>query len=285
MRLDFSWAQALSAETKSEIEEISNLAIRDNLAVSAQFMSIEEAREFGAVALFGETYDESVRVIQIGGPWSRELCGGTHVSRSSQVGLVSLLGESSVGSGSRRVEALVGIEAFRSLATERALVSRVSDLLKSPRESIEDKILATLEELKSTQRKLAQLQSSQMASLVPEIVAASKLVGSTTLATKELANVESVDEVRNLAILLRDKLEGKPAVAAVIAVVDSKPMVVVAANQLAQSAGIHAGNLVKLASAVLGGGGGGKSDIAQGGGTDVSKIDAAFESIAAALNS
>jgi alanyl-tRNA synthetase len=285
MRLDFSWAQALSVETKSEIEEISNQAIRENLAVSAQFMSIEEARDFGAVALFGETYDESVRVIQIGGPWSRELCGGTHVSRSSQVGLVSLLGESSVGSGSRRVEALVGIEAFRSLATERALVSRVSDLLKSPRESIEDKILATLEELKSTQRKLSQLQSSQIATLVPEIVAASKLVGSTTLAVKELTTVESVDEVRNLAILLRDKLEGKPAVAAVIAVVDSKPMVGVAANQLAQSAGIHAGHLVKLASAVLGGGGGGKSDIAQGGGTDASKIDAAFESIAAALNS
>jgi alanyl-tRNA synthetase len=283
MRLDFSWAQALSAETKSEIEEISNLAIRDNLAVSAQFMSIEEAREFGAVALFGETYDESVRVIQIGGPWSRELCGGTHVSRSSQVGLVSLLGESSVGSGSRRVEALVGIEAFKSLSTERALVSRVADLLKSPRESIEEKILATLEELKSTQRKLSQLQSSQIATLVPEILAASKTVGETTLAIKQLANVESVDEVRNLAILLRDKLEGKSAVAAVIAVVDSKPMVVVAVNQLAQSAGIHAGNLVKLASSVLGGGGGGKSDIAQGGGTDASKIDAAFDSIAAAL--
>ena len=283
MRLDFSWAQALSAETKSEIEEISNLAIRDNLAVSAQFMSIEEAREFGAVALFGETYDESVRVIQIGGPWSRELCGGTHVSRSSQVGLVSLLGESSVGSGSRRVEALVGIEAFKSLSTERALVSRVADLLKSPRESIEEKILATLEELKSTQRKLSQLQSSQIATLVPEILAASKTVGETTLAIKQLANVESVDEVRNLAILLRDKLEGKSAVAAVIAVVDSKPMVVVAVNQLAQSAGIHAGNLIKLASSVLGGGGGGKSDIAQGGGTDASKIDAAFDSIAAAL--
>jgi alanyl-tRNA synthetase len=284
MRLDFSWAQALSFETKSEIEEISNLAIRDNLAVSAQFMSIEEARDFGAVALFGETYDESVRVIQIGGPWSRELCGGTHVSRSSQVGLVSLLGESSVGSGSRRVEALVGIEAFRSLSTERALVSRVSELLKSPRESIEEKILATLEELKSTQRKLSQLQSSQIATLVPEIISASKLVGATRLAVRNLNSVDSIDEARNLAILLRDKLDGQAGVAAVIAIIDSKPMVVVAANQLAQSAGIHAGNLVKVASAVLGGGGGGKSDIAQGGGTDVSKIDLAFDSIAAVLN-
>lgn len=92
LRLDFSWTEALSKETKSEIEEVTNLAIRGDLAVSAIFMSIDEARAFGAIALFGETYDESVRVIQIGGPWSRELCGGTHVSRSSQVGLVSLLG-------------------------------------------------------------------------------------------------------------------------------------------------------------------------------------------------
>jgi alanyl-tRNA synthetase len=112
MRLDFSCTQALSAETKSEIEDIANLAIRSDLAVSAQYMSLPEAREWGAVALFGETYDESVRVVQIGGPWSRELCGGTHVSRSSQIGLVSVIGEASVGSGSRRLEAFVGIEAM-----------------------------------------------------------------------------------------------------------------------------------------------------------------------------
>ncbi|MDE2408722.1 MAG: alanine--tRNA ligase, partial [Actinomycetales bacterium] len=103
LRLDFAWQQALSAETRSEIEEVTNLAIRQDLAVSAQFMSLPDAKEWGAVALFGETYDEEVRVIQVGGPWSRELCGGTHVSRSAQIGLVSLINESSVGSGSRRL--------------------------------------------------------------------------------------------------------------------------------------------------------------------------------------
>ncbi|MEY2945936.1 MAG: hypothetical protein RL243_696, partial [Actinomycetota bacterium] len=113
LRLDFAWQQALSAETRSEIEEVTNLAIRQDLAVSAQFMSLPDAKEWGAVALFGETYDEEVRVIQVGGPWSRELCGGTHVSRSAQIGLVSLINESSVGSGSRRLEALVGMDAFR----------------------------------------------------------------------------------------------------------------------------------------------------------------------------
>ncbi|MEY4349660.1 MAG: hypothetical protein RL719_957, partial [Actinomycetota bacterium] len=162
LRLDFSWQQALSLETRSEIEEVTNLAIRGDLAVSSQFMSVAEAKNWGAVALFGETYDESVRVIQIGGPWSRELCGGTHVSRSSQVGLVSLIGESSVGSGSRRVEALVGIEAFRALATERALVARLTDAFKVPREQLEQRIYESVEELKAAQKKLAGMQTAML---------------------------------------------------------------------------------------------------------------------------
>ena len=284
MRLDFSWAQSLSNETKSEIEEISNQAIRHNLAVSAQFMTIEEAKQFGAIALFGETYDESVRVVQIGGPWSRELCGGTHVSRSSQIGLVSILGESSVGSGSRRVEALVGIEAFRSLSLERAMVSRISDLAKVPRESVEDKFQSMLEELKVAQRKLASLQSAQLATLVPSIVAEAQKIGDVLFASKFIGDVTSVDDIRNLAVALRDKMGQQPSVAVVIASVDSKPMLVVAANQSAQASGVHAGNLVKLASAVLGGGGGGKADIAQGGGQDLSKIELAEAAIKNSLS-
>jgi alanyl-tRNA synthetase len=284
MRLDFSWAQSLSHETKSEIEEISNQAIRHNLAVSAQFMTIEEARQFGAIALFGETYDESVRVVQIGGPWSRELCGGTHVSRSSQIGLVSILGESSVGSGSRRVEALVGIEAFRSLSLERAMVSRLSDLAKVPRESVEDKFQSMLEELKAAQRKLASLQSAQLATLVPSILSESQKIGDVLFASKFIGDATSVDDIRNLAVLLRDKMGQQPSVAVVIASVDSKPMLVVASNQTAQASGVHAGNLVKLASAVLGGGGGGKADIAQGGGQDLTKIELAEAAIKNSLS-
>jgi alanyl-tRNA synthetase len=247
-------------------------------------MTIEEARQFGAIALFGETYDESVRVVQIGGPWSRELCGGTHVSRSSQIGLVSILGESSVGSGSRRVEALVGIEAFRSLSLERAMVSRLSDLAKVPRESVEDKFQSMLEELKAAQRKLASLQSAQLATLVPSILSESQKIGDVLFASKFIGDATSVDDIRNLAVLLRDKMGQQPSVAVVIASVDSKPMLVVAANQTAQASGVHAGNLVKLASAVLGGGGGGKADIAQGGGQDLTKIELAEAAIKNSLS-
>lgn len=283
MRLDFSWAQSLSSETKTEIEEISNLAIRKNLAVSANFMTIDEARAFGAIALFGETYDESVRVIQIGGPWSRELCGGTHVSRSSQIGVVSLLGESSVGSGSRRIEALVGIEAFRALSVERALVSRLAELAKVPRDSVEEKFLSVLEELKATQRKLAAFQSAQLSALAPEIAASSRSVGGYLFASRFVGDIDSVDTIRNLASQVRDRVSQTPTVVSIAGIVDSKPMLVVAVTKPAEQLGAHAGNLVKLASSVLGGGGGGKPDMAQGGGVDPSKVDAAIEAMETSL--
>src|SRR5699024_10321251 len=131
LRLDFAWNSSLSRETRSEIEEVANLAVRQDLPVTAQYMTLPEAKAWGALALFGETYDEQVRVVQIGGPWSRELCGGTHVSHSSQVGALSILGESSVGSGTRRIEAFVGMDALRYLAKERALVSELTEMVKT----------------------------------------------------------------------------------------------------------------------------------------------------------
>ncbi len=279
MRLDFSWNQALSAETKSEIEEISNLAIRQDLAVSARHMSVAEAKDFGAVALFGETYDESVRVIQIGGPWSRELCGGTHVSRSSQIGLVSLISESSVGSGSRRLEALVGIDAWRALAKEREVLQRLADLAKTPSDALEAKFFATLEELKVAQRKLAALQSAQLANLVPQLAESAIPVGDIKLVVATIEQVDSVDNLRSLAVQLRDRLQSQKAVAALFAVFDGKPMVVVATTKSAQDSAISAGNLVRVVSSALGGGGGGKPDLAQGGGVDPELIPVAIEAL------
>ena len=283
MRLDFAWTSALSSESKSEIEEVTNLAIRRDLAVSAQHMSLPEAREWGAVALFGETYDESVRVIQIGGPWSRELCGGTHVARSSQIGLVSLIGEASVGSGSRRIEALVGIDALRALSAERALVSRLAEMAKAPKENLEEKLLATFEELKSAQRKLASLQAQQLALQIPAIIASAEVIGKVRLAASNVGELASVDELRNLAVQLRDQMQNDSAVSALFASIAGKPMLVVAITKQAEANGAKAGDLVRLASGILGGGGGGKPDIAQGGGSDLSKIAAAISAIRSEL--
>ena len=279
MRLDFSWSEALSQDTRTEIEEVTNLAIRQDLAVSAQFMSVKEAKDFGAVALFGETYDESVRVIQIGGPWSRELCGGTHVSRSSQIGLVSVIGEASVGSGSRRLEAFVGFEAFQALAAERALVAALSESLKVPREQLAEKIQTTVDELRAAQRKLASLSMEQLKSKLPELAQAAKQVGGAKVVLENIGVVDSADQVREIASALRDKLESDSAVAAIAGVSGDKIILIVATTKKAREAGISSGNLVKEASAILGGGGGGKDDIAQGGGPEVNKLASAFAAI------
>jgi alanyl-tRNA synthetase len=279
MRLDFSWSEALSQATRTEIEEVTNLAIRQDLAVSAQFMSVKEAKTFGAVALFGETYDESVRVIQIGGSWSRELCGGTHVSRSSQVGLVSIIGEASVGSGSRRLEAYVGFEAFQALAAERALVDSLTESLKVPREQLAEKIQTTVDELRAAQRKLASLSMEQLKNKLPELAQSAKQIGGSKVVLENIGAVDSADQVRELASALRDKLESDPAVAAIAGTSGDKIILIVATTKKAREAGISSGNLVKVASAILGGGGGGKDDIAQGGGPEVSRLADAFAAI------
>jgi len=284
LRLDFSWTSALSVETRSELEEVANLAIRRDLPVKAQFMSLADAKAWGAVALFGETYDESVRVIEVGGPWSRELCGGTHVSQSSQIGLISLINETSVGSGSRRVEALVGIEAFRSLAQERAIIARLTDSFKVSKDSLEERIAAISEELKATQKKLAAFEAERLALRIPELISAnSTSVGNYKLISSNLGELASIDDVRSIVTQIRERVQAEPAVIAILAVVNEKPAVVIATTEGARSAGAKAGLLVREASTVLGGGGGGKDDIAQGGGQNVAAINDALSAIAKAL--
>ena len=154
LRLDFAWGQALSPETRSEIEEVANLAVRRDLPVSATWMSLEQAREAGALALFGETYGEDVRVVEIGGPWSRELCGGTHVGHSSQVGAITMTGEFSVGSGVRRLEAFVGMDALRHLARERAIVAELSGIVGAQPGELTDRVPAMVTRLKDAEREL-----------------------------------------------------------------------------------------------------------------------------------
>jgi alanyl-tRNA synthetase len=232
--------------------------------------------------LFGETYDELVRVVQIGGPWSRELCGGTHVSRSSQVGLVALGAESSVGSGSRRIEALVGIEAFRSLATERALVSRLADLVKVPTSGLESRIELIIEELKSTQKRLSVSEQAELSKRIPSWIDGAKQIGSVKLVFADAGEQLDADNLRGLATAIRTQA-GVNSIAIVVAIVESKIALVAALGSDAISAGNKAGELVKVASAILGGGGGGKPDLAQGGGVEVSRLNEALVAIEKAI--
>jgi len=283
MRLDFSWNNALSPETRSEIEEIANVKVRENLEVETRIMSLDDAKARGAMALFGEKYGDEVRVVEIGGPWSLELCAGTHVARSSEIGLINLVSETSVGSTNRRVESLVGIEAFRDLAAERAIVSELTSSLKTPRDGLPERIAELVENLKAAEKRIAQYEAKALAERVPAIVANARPSGPMTLVGENLGVVASSDELRSLVMSVRERLGSAPAVVALAAEIDGKPAVVVATNDAARSAGRKAGVFAKLAAGILGGGGGGKDDIAQGGGSDVAAIGAALEAIDAAV--
>ena len=280
MRLDFNWSEALSDTAKSDIEEVSNLAIRADLAVSAQFMTLPKAKDWGAIALFGETYDEEVRVVQVGGPWSRELCGGTHVSRSSQIGLVSLTSESSVGAGSRRIEAIVGFEALSALHAERDLIRRLSLGLKTPAEELENRVTDSLEELRRTQRELAALQSQLALAQLPELLASKSEVSGLDVVSAVVQNV-TPDGLKDLTTKLVDKL-GANGLVVLGTETEGRAVVMVAAGKQAQSKA-NAGQLVKISSEVLGGGGGGRPDFAQGGGPNASDLKAAIDKAVSSL--
>jgi alanyl-tRNA synthetase len=283
MRLDFSWNQALSQATKSEIEEIANLKVRENLEVETRIMNLDEAKSLGAMALFGEKYGETVRVVEIGGPWSLELCAGTHVTRSSEIGLIDLVSESSVGSTSRRVEALVGLEAFRDLAAERAIVGELTSNLKTPREQLPERIAELVANLKAAEKRIAQFEAKALGERVPAIAANAKRVGDVLLVAENVGTVAGADELRQLVTSVRDKLGTQAAVVALAASVDGKPSVVIGTNAEARTGGAKAGALAKIAAGILGGGGGGKDDMAQGGGSDVNAIGAALKAVTAAV--
>ncbi|MHC9044075.1 alanine--tRNA ligase [Microbacterium saperdae] len=284
MRFDFSWSQALSGETRSEIEEITNRAVQDALEVTTRVISLDEAKEAGAMALFGEKYGDVVRMVDIGGPWSRELCAGTHVSSSAEIGLVSVVGESSVGASNRRIEALVGVDAFRELAAERAIVSQLTSSLKTPREQLPERIADLAANLKAAEKRIAQFEAKERAGQVPAIADAAVRVGAFLVAAQSLGDVASADDVRDLVLGVRERLGSAAAVVALGAVVNGRPVVVVSTNDAARQAGAKAGALAKRAAGVLGGGGGGRDDVAQGGGTDAAALPAALEAISQELH-
>ncbi|MET3567800.1 MULTISPECIES: alanine--tRNA ligase [Microbacteriaceae] len=283
LRLDFSWNQALSAETRSEIEEISNNAIRQNLEVTTRELPLSEAKALGAMALFGEKYGDVVRVVDIGGPWSRELCAGTHVSTSSEIGMINLVSESSVGSTNRRVESLVGLEAFKDLAVERTIVSQLSSSLKTPREQLPEKIADLMASLKAAEKRIQAFEARAVLDKVPTLLESASRRGAVTVVAEDAGTLNSADDLRMLVTTVRERLGSDAAAVALAARAGGKPVVIVGTNQAARDAGVNAGALAKTAAGVLGGGGGGKADLAQGGGTDADAIPAALSAVVSAI--
>jgi alanyl-tRNA synthetase len=277
LRLDFAWQGALTAQQRTDIEDVANAAVRADHRVTASYMTLPEARAFGALALFGETYGEQVRVVEIGGPWSRELCGGTHVRGSAQIGTLALTGESSVGSGSRRVEAVVGLEGFRYLARERDLVRQLADLLKTPQDGLVERVGGMLSRLRDADKELADLRGQQTLAAASQLAASAHEVGGVAVVTGSPAGLAGGD-LRTLALDIRGRLPAdRPSVVLLASESGGKVALVAALNPAAQQAGLSANDVLRAAAPPVGGRGGGKADVAQGGGTDPAGIPAALQ--------
>ena len=283
LRFDFAWNEGLSESAKREVEEVANLAIRDNHEVITREMPLAEAKALGAMSLFGEKYGDVVRVVEIGGEFSRELCGGTHVGSSAEIGSLTLLTESSVGSGNRRVEALVGLDSFNHLAAERTLVNQLTGLMKVQSSAdLPEKINQTLAKLKAAEKELAQLRREKLQAEAGKLLENAQTIGSVRVLAHDAGELDA-NGVRELALDLRSRFGSEAAVVAVVGVANGRPVILVATNEGAREAGVKAGALVRVAAGVLGGGGGGKDDVAQGGGQDASKIGAALDAIRDAI--
>lgn len=283
LRFDFAWGEGLSESAKREVEEVANLAIRDNHEVITREMPLAEAKALGAMSLFGEKYGDVVRVVEIGGEFSRELCGGTHVGSSAEIGSLTLLTEGSVGSGNRRVEALVGLDSFNHLAAERTLVNQLTGLMKVQSSAdLPEKINQTLSKLKAAEKELAQLRREKLQAEAGKLLENAQTIGSVRVLAHDAGELDA-NGVRELALDLRSRFGSEAAVVAVVGVANGRPVVLVATNEGAREAGVKAGALVRVAAGVLGGGGGGKDDVAQGGGQDASKIGAALDAVRDAI--
>ena len=281
-RFDFPAAGQVPDSVIQEVESRVNTLLLEDWEVTAEIMSQSEAKAIGAMALFGEKYGDKVRVVSVG-DWARELCGGTHVSRSGQLGVVKILSESSIGAGVRRVEALVGVDAYRFLAREHILVNQLTDLLKGSKpEELPERISDLLGKMREIEKEISAIRSAQALAQVGALAAKFRQVGKVNLLAEQLTDNIDGDDLRTMALDLRNRIN--ESVVALISNNGGKPVVVVAVSEFAQKIGIKAGALVKLASTTLGGGGGGKDDFAQGGGIDISKTKDALSAIEKALN-
>ena len=280
-RFDFPATGALSDGVLDDVEARVNALLLDDLAVTAEVMSQEEAKKLGAMALFGEKYGDRVRVVSVG-DWARELCGGTHVHRSGQLGVVKLLSESSIGAGVRRVEALVGSDAYQFLAREHVLLNSLTQIIKGARvEELPTRINDLVTKMRDIEKELSALRTASAMESAASLISSAKVVAGTTVVVGSLADGIVADNLRLIALDLRAR--NANTVVALTSVVEEKIVLVVAVSDDARASGVKAGALVKLGSAILGGGGGGKDDFAQGGGNDRTKIAAALDAIELAI--
>ncbi|MFF7157811.1 alanine--tRNA ligase [Streptomyces sp. NPDC008139] len=278
-RFDFGSPAAVPGTVLTDVEQKINEVLARELDVTAEVLPIAEAKKQGAIAEFGEKYGERVRVVTIG-DFSKELCGGTHVHNTAQLGLVKLLGESSIGSGVRRVEALVGVDAYHFLAREHTVVAQLTELVKGRPEELPDKISGMLAKLKDAEKEIERFRAEKVLQAAAGLAESAADIKGVALVAGTVPEGTGADDLRKLVLDVRQRIGGgRPGVVALFTVANGRPLTVIATNEAARERGIKAGELVRTAAKTLGGGGGGKDDVAQGGGQNPAAVQDAVEAV------
>jgi alanyl-tRNA synthetase len=282
LRFDFPHHGRVPQELLEEGELEANALLARDDAVIAYETSLEEAKEKGAVMLFGEKYGDVVRVVEVG-EYSRELCGGTHVPHTGRIAVIRILHEGSIGAGMRRVEALVGPDALREINAERALLQSLVGALGSqdPRSAIEH-ARTVIEENKRLRSELGKLQKSDRDAVIGSLVERAQDVDGVRLVVSEVPG-EDASGLRDLAQKVRDRLQGSPAAVVLGGGADGKAQLVAALTAQAVERGVTGPELLRAAAAAIGGGAGGKDILAMAGGRDAAAIEDALGGIPARL--
>ncbi|MFD8492123.1 alanine--tRNA ligase [Amycolatopsis sp. NPDC059657] len=282
MRFDFTTAGAVSVDVLTEVEEEVNEYLQTDVQVQTFVTTKDKALELGAVALFGEKYGNDVRVVDMG-EYSRELCGGTHVDRIGQLGLVKLVGDSSIGSGVHRVEALVGSDALKYVRKEQLLVSQLANTFKVPSDQLPSRIDDVLTRLKNAEKEIEQLRTQQVLGSAGALTDKAQDINGVAVVAEKLGEGIDANGLRALASDIRGRLGTRAGVVALFAPQGDKISFVVATTSAARDRGIAAGKLVPSFAEAIGGRGGGKPDMAQGGGTNPAGAEQAVTSLRAAV--
>jgi alanyl-tRNA synthetase len=278
-RFDFASPAGVPDSVLSDVEAEVNDVLLADLAVRAFVTTQDEARRIGALALFGEKYGDAVRVVEVG-EYARELCGGTHATRSSQLGMVKLLSEASIGAGKRRIEGLVGADAFSHLAREHLLVTQLSTLINAGPDELVDRVSAVVARARELDKELERMRAANVLEAAADLVKTATTSNGVATVVHRAPDGTDADNLRQLALDVRGRLDAVGAAVVVTAAVSAdRPLVVVAVNEPARDRGLRAGVLVREISAKLGGGGGGRDDLAQGGGSDGAALDSVLRDV------
>lgn len=273
LRFDFNHFTAMTPQELEKVERRVNESILEGYTVTAEEMGIDKAKKMGATALFGEKYGEKVRLVSMGN-YSLELCGGCHVKNTSQVGLFKIVSESGISAGVRRIEAITGLESINYLKGLEEKVGKIADILKTNPQEVVKRTETILAEMKQISKENETLKGKMSAGISEEILDKAIAINGFKVVACKVSNMD-IEELRGLG----DKLKSKVGSGVIVLAgdKDNKVTLIIMASKDAIEKGIHSGNILKEIAKIVGGGGGGRPDMAQAGGKDTTKIDAALD--------